>query len=66
MTNRFIADEGFYFARADKTAVYGDTLILGVNDTVENYVQMPIEQALKLKEKIRLEHEEKIKPKFVA
>ncbi len=50
MKNRFIADDGYYFVKADKSAVYENILILGVNDSPENYVQMPIEDALKLKE----------------
>lgn len=59
MKNRFIADEGYYFVKADRSAVYENIIILGCNDTPENYVQMPIEDALKLKEQIRLEQEAK-------
>lgn len=57
MANKLEADEGFVFAKADKSAVYGALMYLGVHDSPDNYIQIPIEEAETLKAEIEAKHE---------
>ncbi len=57
MANEMKADEGFVFAKADKSAVYGTLMYLGIHDSPDNYIQIPLEEAEALKEEIRAKHE---------
>ena len=52
MTNEMKADEGFVFAKADKSAVYGTLMYLGIHDSPENYIQIPVAEAEAIKAEI--------------
>lgn len=60
MINKIEAQEGYVFAKKDKTAVYGRIMYLGIHDREENYIQIAIEEAAELKAKI----EEDMKKQF--
>lgn len=53
MVNEMKAKEGYVFAKADKSAVFGNIMYLGINDKAENYIQITIEEAKKLEEEIQ-------------
>lgn len=42
--------EGYVFALKDKSAIYENLLCLGIYDSIDNYIELPIEEANKLKE----------------
>ena len=52
MDNKFVADKGFVFAKADLSEVYDNVLYLGKYDVPQNYVQITVEEAKELKEKL--------------
>lgn len=52
MDNKFIADKGCVFAKADLTEVYNNVLYLGKYDEPQNYVQITVKEAKELKEKL--------------
>lgn len=52
MDNKFVADKGFVFAKADLSEVYDNVLYLGKYDDPQNYVQITVEEAKELKEKL--------------
>jgi len=43
--NKIVADDGYVFAKPDKSEVYSDTLFLGKNDKSENYIEISLEEA---------------------
>lgn len=55
--NKIIANYGCVFAKRDKSEVYGNFIYLGIYDSVENYIQITIDEA----EKIKIELEENAK-----
>lgn len=52
MNNKYVADIGFVFAKADLTEVYDNVLYLGKYDDPKNYVQITVEEAKEIKEKL--------------
>lgn len=46
------AKKGYRFAKADKTAVYGENLYLSSIDAEGNYVQLPNAEAEELKKEL--------------
>lgn len=58
MINVIKAKEGYVFALKDKSEIYDDVIYLGIYDNADNYIQITIEEALKIKaEKEKLEAE---------
>lgn len=47
--NKIVADEGYVFAKPDKSEVYSDILFLGKNDKPENYIEISLEEAESIK-----------------
>lgn len=43
------AKQGYVFALKDRTAVYDNVIYLGIYDSYDNYIELPIEEAEKLK-----------------
>lgn len=41
--------QGYVFALKDRTAVYDNVIYLGIYDSPDNYIELPIEEAEKLK-----------------
>lgn len=58
MINEIKSQEGYVFALKDKSAVYDNIIVLGIYDSADNYIQITLEEALKIKaEKEKLEAE---------
>lgn len=49
MINEIKSKEGYVFALKDKSEVYDNILVLGIYDSVDNYIQITLEEALKIK-----------------
>ena len=62
MINEIKAKEGYVFATPDKSEVYGSIIVLGIYDSADNYIQIPIEEATLLEK----EKEEKRKAELEA
>ena len=52
MKNELNAKEGYVFAKADKSAVYGSIMYLGINDKADNYIQITEAEAKKINEQL--------------
>ncbi len=39
--NTYIADDGQFFVRKEDGLIMGKTLILGIEDTISNYIERP-------------------------
>lgn len=60
MIREIKSNKGYVFATKDKSEVYDNILVLGIYDSEDNYIQIPIEEA----EEIKKEIEEKNLKKF--
>ena len=60
MANKLEAKDGYVFAKADKSAVYGALMYLGVHDKPENYIQITTEEAQALEAELRAKAEAEI------
>lgn len=47
---KLTANDGFVFALKDKSAVYDNIIYLSDIDSADRYIQLPINEATKLKE----------------
>lgn len=63
MTNKIEAQEGYVFAKNDRTEVYGRIMYLGINDSENNYIQITTEEAAELKAKIEEDSEKQLQLK---
>lgn len=60
MDNEMRAKEGYVFAAADKSAVFGAVMYLGIHDKPENYIEITIEEAEALAKEIEAKEKEQI------
>ena len=60
MIREIKSNKGYVFATKDKSEVYDNILVLGIYDSEDNYIQIPIEEAEEIKKVI----EEKNLKKF--
>lgn len=58
MINEIKAKKGYVFALKDKSVVYDDIICLGKYDSEDNYIQITVEEANKLKEELEKKNEE--------
>lgn len=49
MLNKIESKEGYVFALKDKSEIYDDVIYLGIYDNADNYIQITLEEALKIK-----------------
>lgn len=57
MLRELKADNGYVFATKDKKEIYGNLLYLGIYDAPENYIQLTIKEADKIKSDLEKEIE---------
>lgn len=60
MIREIKSNKGYVFATKDKSEVYDNILVLGIYDSEDNYIQIPIKEAEEIKKAI----EEKNLKKF--
>ena len=60
MIREIKSKKGYVFATKDKSEVYDNILVLGIYDSEDNYIQIPIEEAEEIKKAL----EEKNLKKF--
>ena len=60
MIREIKSNKGYVFATKDKSEVYDNILVLGIYDSEDNYIQIPIEEAEEIKKAL----EEKNLKKF--
>ena len=60
MIKKIESQNGYVFALKDKTAVYENVIYLGIYDSKDNYIEVTLEEARKIKAKIQ-ENEEKLR-----
>ena len=62
MIKKIESQNGYVFALKDKTAVYENVIYLGIYDSVDNYIQITLEEAETIKAKLQ-ENIEKLRNK---
>lgn len=60
MIKKIESQNGYVFVLKDKTAVYENIIYLGIYDSEDNYIEVTLEEARKIKAKIQ-ENEEKLR-----
>ena len=51
MINKIESKEGYVFALKDKSMIFNNIMILGICDSADNYIQIPIAEAEEIKRK---------------
>ena len=51
MINKIESKEGYVFALKDKSMIFNNIMILGICDSADNYIQIPIAEAEEIKKK---------------
>ena len=49
MIREIKSNKGYVFATKDKSEVYDNILVLGIYDSEDNYIQIPIKEAEEIK-----------------
>ncbi|MDR1883724.1 MAG: hypothetical protein LBR26_13210 [Prevotella sp.] len=42
---RIVAGNGYVLASKDKSQVFGSVIYLGINDSADNYIEIPVDEA---------------------
>lgn len=50
MIREIKSNKGYVFATKDKSEVYDNILVLGIYDSEDNYIQIPIKEAEEIKQ----------------
>ena len=53
MIREIKSNKGYVFATKDKSEVYENILVLGIYDSEDNYIQIPIKEAEEIKQTIK-------------
>ena len=56
MINKIESKEGYVFALKDKSMIFNNIMILGICDSADNYIQIPIAEAEEIKTKQKETH----------
>ena len=56
MINKIESKEGYVFALKDKSMIFNNIMILGICDSADNYIQIPIAEAEEIKRKQKEAH----------